>query len=49
MHISKKHSINVLGTKIIDPATIDPLGKLEREMKRIEKRRKKKSLFDDLF
>ena len=29
-HISRSHTVNVLGTKILDPSTIDPIGKMER-------------------
>jgi len=45
-HIAKSHSMKMpFGGRMIDPSTIDPIGKMERRAERA-KRRKKKGIFD---
>lgn len=42
-HITKAHTTEVFGERILDPTTFDPLGAIERRAKR---KRKRKGLFD---
>ncbi len=50
-HITKTHkTTNMFGEKVIDPCSVDPIGKIERRAERAQKKKKKKGgLFGGLF
>ena len=45
-HITKAHTFEFAGERVLDPMTFDPIGAAERRAERAKKRKKKKGLFD---